>query len=51
MYMMRDQISNYVKNRTGVFGQFFLAGNRVAALYLAIIAFLAGNHISYEQRE
>ena len=31
---------------TGVFGQFSLAGNRVAALHLASRVFLAGNHIS-----
>ena len=30
----------------GVFGQFSLAGNRVAALHLATRVFLAGNHIS-----
>ena len=35
---------------TGVFGQFSLAGNRVAALHLATPVFLAGNHISDEQR-
>ena len=33
------------------FGQFSLAGNRVAALHLATRVFLAGNHISAEQRE
>ena len=35
---------------TGVFGPFSLAGNRVAALHLATRVFLAGNHISGEQR-
>ena len=33
------------------FGQFSLAGNRVAALQLATRVFLAGNHISDEQRD
>ena len=36
---------------TGVFGQFSLAGNRVAALHLATPIFLAENHISDEQRD
>ena len=36
---------------TGLFGQFSLAGNRVAALHLATRVFLAGNHISDEQRD
>ena len=36
---------------TGVFGQFSLAGNRVAALHLATRVFLAGNHISDVQRD
>ena len=36
---------------TGVFGQFSLAGNRVQALRLATRVFLAGNHISVEQRD
>ena len=31
--------------RTGVCRQFFLAGNRVAALHLATRVFLAGKHI------
>ena len=31
--------------------QFSLAGNRVAALHLATRVFLAGNHISDEQRD
>ena len=35
---------------TGVFGQFSLAGNRVAALHLATRVFMAGNH-SDEQRD
>ena len=35
----------------GVFGQFSLAGNRVAALHLATRVFLAGNHFSDEQRD
>ena len=35
----------------GVFWQFSLAGNRMAALHLATCVFLAGNHISDEQRE
>ena len=35
---------------TGEFGQFSLAGNRVAALHLATCV-LAGNHISEEQRD
>ena len=30
---------------TGVFGQFSLAGSRVAELHLATSVFLAGNHI------
>ena len=34
-----------------MFGQFSLAGNRVAALHLATRVFLAGNHISDEQRD
>ena len=34
---------------TGVFGQFSLAGNLVAALHLETRVFLAGNHISEEQ--
>ena len=34
---------------TGVFGQFSLAGNRVAVLHLATRVFLAGNHISNEK--
>ena len=36
---------------TGVFGQFSSARNRVAALHLATHIFLAGNHISDEQRD
>ena len=36
---------------TGVFGQFSLEGNRVAALHLATRVFLAGNHIGHEQRD
>ena len=36
---------------TGVFGQFSLAGNRVAALHLATRVFLVGNHINDEQRD
>ena len=36
---------------TGVFGQFSLAGNRVAALHLATRVFLAGNHIGDKQRD
>ena len=36
---------------TGVFGQFCLAGNRVAALHLANRVFLAENHISEEKRD
>ena len=35
---------------TVVYGQFSLAGNRVAALHFATRVFLAGNHISEEQR-
>ena len=35
---------------TGVFRQFSLAGNRVAALHLETLVFLVGNHISDEQR-
>ena len=35
----------------GVFGQFSLVGNRVAALHLASLVFLAGNHIGDEQRD
>ena len=35
---------------TGAFGQFSLAENRVVALHLATGVFLAGNHISEEQR-
>ena len=34
-----------------MFGQFSLAGNRVAALQLATRVFLAGNHISDKQRD
>ena len=34
-----------------MFGQFSLAGNRVAALHLVTRVFLAGNHISHEQRD
>ena len=34
---------------TGVFGQFSLAGNQVAALHLATRVFLTGNHISDEE--
>ena len=34
---------------TGVYGQFSLAGNRVAELHLATRVFQAGNHISDEQ--
>ena len=36
---------------TGVFGQFSLPGNRVAALHVATRIFLAGNYISDEQRD
>ena len=36
---------------TRVFGQFSLAENRVAELHLATRVFLAGNHISDEQRD
>ena len=36
---------------TGVFGQFSLAGNRVAALHLATRVFLARNPITNEQRD
>ena len=36
---------------TGFFGQFSLAGNRVAALHLTTRVFLARNHISDEQRD
>ena len=36
---------------TGVFGQFSLAGNHVAALHLATHIFLAGNHINEGQRD
>ena len=35
---------------TRVFGQFSLAGNRVASLHLETLVFLVGNHISDEQR-
>ena len=35
---------------TGVFGQFSLGRNRVAAVHLATRVFLAGNHVSDEQR-
>ena len=35
----------------GVFGQLSLDGNRWAALHLATRVFLAGNHISDEQRD
>ena len=34
---------------TGVFAQFSLPGNRVAALYLATWVFLAENHIDRRQ--
>ena len=34
-----------------MFGQFSLEGNRLAALHLATRIFLAGNHISDEQRD
>ena len=34
-----------------MFGQFSLTGNRVAALHLAALVLLAGNHISEEQRD
>ena len=33
-----------------MFGQFSLVGSRVEALHLATGVFLAGNHISEEQR-
>ena len=36
---------------TGMFRQFFLAGNRVAALHLATCVFLTGNHVSGEIKE
>ena len=36
---------------TEALGQFSLAGNRVAALHLATRVFLAGNHVSDEQRD
>ena len=36
---------------TGMFEQFSLAGNRAAALHSAASVFLAGNHISEEQRD
>ena len=35
----------------GVFGQFSLAGNRVATLHLATRVFLTGNHIGEEQQD
>ena len=50
MYMIRNNII-YIKTRTGVLDNFFLAGNRMVALHLATSVFLAGNHISDEQRE
>ena len=34
-----------------MFGQFSLAGNHVEASHLATHVFLAGNHISDEQRD
>ena len=34
-----------------MFGQFSLAENRMAELHLATCVFLAGNHISEEQRD
>ena len=36
---------------TGVFGQFSLAENRVAAVHLETRVFLSGNHISEEQQD
>ena len=36
---------------TGVFRQFSMKGNHVAALHLATRVFLEGNHISEEQRD
>ena len=36
---------------TGVFGQFSLTGNHVAALHLATHVFLVGNQISDEQQD
>ena len=36
---------------TGVFRQFSLAGNQVAALHLATCIFLVGNHNSDKQRD
>ena len=36
---------------TGVFGQFSLAGNPMAALHFATRVFLARNHFSDEQRD
>ena len=54
MYVRPYRLSGWGGRRTsgaGVFGQYSLVGNRVTAFHLATRVFLAGNHISDEQRD
>ena len=48
---VRTDCWGWQPRRTGVFRQFSLKGNHVAALHLATRVFLEGNHISEEQRD